>query len=312
MFFTIGASVAFLCTIGLLIWALAQMLDNNMGGAGILAVVAITCASTGLWLQTHRIIQTQYVGVSRATFSQELTGLYQAGIMAKPFFGSVYEYPASSNYERCERYTPAIKGSYGITIDLCFYYDTGSVDWLKEINYTGSLNANAIMNVWRNSVVSPVAKSVKEYTPEALSDNRSEVEQTIFENISPWFIERGVPLTRISFKNWNFTSSEVANRFDASIVSQRKITEQVALLEAAKISRKREKYEAETAKLVAEWQKEALDELGLEGQAAIDYLWIKTLSEQGKAPDVLILGTSGVPVSVPVNDKPPLANGETP
>ena len=92
----------------------------------------------------------------------------------------------------------------------------------------------------------------------------------------------------------------MAEAFDESIVSQRKIAEQAALLKAAKISREREEYEAETAKLVATWQKEALNELNLEGQAAVDYLWIKYLTEKDETPDVLILGVAGAPVAIPL------------
>lgn len=303
MLFGIGAVVLFVGFVVVLVWALIQFSDNEMIEAIILAGIAIVCFGGGWFFQTYRIVTTQYVGVSKATFSQKLDGLYPAGLVSKPFFGAVYEYPASTSYERCEQYTPAIKGSYGITLDLCFYYDTSHVDWLKEIHRTGSLDANYIMGVWRNSVVGDVAKSVKDYTPEALSDNRSEVEQSIFENISPWFNERGVSLVRVSFKNWDFTSEEVAKSFDASIVSQRKITEQTALFEAAKISRERELYEAETAKFVAERQKESLNLLDLEGDAAVQYLWIKALAENNKMPDVLILGASNVPVSIPYPPK---------
>jgi hypothetical protein len=302
MIFTIIAVVLFVISLVTVIFALIALVENENDHAVTLGVVSLIALIIGVWFQMHRIIPTQHVGVSRSTFSQKLYGLHQAGLITKPFFGSVYEYPASSSFQRCEKYTPAIKGSYGITIDLCFYYDTGHVDWLAEINKTGNLKDDSIMSVWRNSVVGNVAKSVKEYTPEALSDNRAEVEQTIFENVEPWFTERNIPLVRVSFKNWEFTSPQVAENFDASIVSQRKITEQMALFEAAKISRDREKYEAETAKLVAEWQRVALDELGLEGQTAIDYLWIKMLTEQGKSPDVLILGTSNIPVSIPLKE----------
>lgn len=315
MIFTIAAVVLAIIAIALLVWALAAFFDDHVAVAGVLLMVTLFVFSSAWWFQTHRIVATQYVGVSKAALSQELKGLYQAGVIPKPFFGDVHQYPASSSFERCEQYTPAIKGSYGITLDLCFYYNTGNVDWLKEVNRTGSLDANYIMSVWRNSIVGDVARSVKEYTPEALSDNRSDVEAEIFNNVSPWFAERGIPLVRVSFKNWDFTSPEVASSFDASIVSQRKITEQNALLEAAKISRERERYEAETAKLVAEWQKEALDELGLEGQSAIDYLWIKMLSEQGKSPDVVILGAANAPVSIPMQgdgDKEIVTNAEAP
>lgn len=305
--FLIGAIaiVLFLVAIGLIIWGFSALADGEPGMAIVVFILAIATTAVAVWLQTHRIVPTQHVGVSRSTLSQDLDGLFPSGLMPKPFLGSVYQYPASSSYERCEQYTPAIKGSYGITLDLCLYYATGNIDWLKEINSTGSLKADYIMSVWRNSIVGDVAKSVKDYTPEGLSDNRVGVEQAIFKNISPWFSERGIPLVRISFKNWDFTSPDVAKSFDDSIVSQRKITEQTALFEAAKISRKRELYEAETAKQVAERQKESLNLLGLEGNAAVQYLWIKVLSESNKTPDVLILGGGNVPVSIPLPNPTP-------
>lgn len=301
MLFSVGAVILFIIGVALIVGGFAAAADDKdariIGAIGVLIGIALIVS--GQWLQTHRIVNTQHVGVTRNSFSQELAGPYQSGLVKKPFFGSVYEYPSSSNYQRCEKFTPAIKGSYGVTLNLCFYYDTGNVNWLKEVNAVGSLDANTIMGTWRNSVVGEVAKSVKDYTPEALSNDRATVAASIFENVSPWFVARGVPLNSISFENWDFTSEEVAKTFDASIVSQRKITEQSALLEAAKISREREKFEAETAKIVAEQQKQALNELGLSGDAVVQYLWIKLLSEQGKAPDVLILGSGNVPVAIP-------------
>ncbi len=301
--FLIGAIVSFILAIAFAAWSFSIAdVKHKIESIG-LVVTAFLLAGLGFWFQTHRVVSTQYVGISRATISQALDGPHHAGLAPKPFLGAIYQYPSSSAFERCEQYTPAIKGSYGITLDVCFYYDTGNVNWLEEVNRTGSLDASRIMGVWRNSVVGDIAKSVKSYTPEALSDNRAEVEQRLFENVSPWFAERGVPLTRVSFKNWDFTSQEVAKSFDASIVSQRKITEQAALFEAAKISREREKYEAETAKMVAETQKAALNLLGLEGDAAVQYLWIKALAESGKTPDVLILGAGDAPVAIPLPEK---------
>jgi len=281
------------------VFAVGAIMVDNKFGSGILAFFAVLSFIGAFYTQTHRIVPTQYVGVTKATISQELEGLQSSGIVSKPFLGSVHTYPASSNYERCEQYTPAIKGSYGIVLDVCYYYDTGNVDWISEINQTGSMDANTIMNVWRNGVVGDVALSVKDYTPEQLSDQRAEIEADIFENVSPWFTERGIPLVRISFKNWEFSSPEVALAFDESIISQRKITEQSALFEAAKISRERELYEAETSLLVAEQQTLSLSELGFTGDNAIEYLWIKHFSDNDKVPDTLILGNT--PVTTPSN-----------
>lgn len=263
-------------------------------------ISALLAALASAWLLTHWIVPTQYVGVTRSTISQELDGMYQPGIASRPLLSRTYEYPASDKYERCEVYTPAISGSYGITVDLCFYYDLAKVNWIKEINTTGRLGENVIMDVWRNSVVGRVAEAVKDYTPERLSDNRGEVEAKLFANLKPWFDERGIPLVAISFKNWDFTSSTVGAAFDESIVSQRKIAEQQALYQAAVQSRLREEYEAETARLVATKQRMMLDELGLDGADAVNYLWIKMMIEQDDIPDTVILDTSGVPATVPV------------
>lgn len=304
MLFSIFAILSFLATIMLIIAALSELVDVEPINAGILGILALCSLGLGAFLQTHQIVPVQTIAITRSTFSQELSGPYPAGLVSKPFFGSVYTYPASNSYEYCEQYTPAIKGSYGITLDICFYLDTAHVNWLKEIQETGSLDANAIMTVWRNSVVSGIAQSVKDFTPEELSDNRLEVEQALFANVTSWFSERGITLVRISFKNWDFTSEEVAQSFDESIVSQRKITEQAALLEAAKISRERELYEAETAKQVAEQQRLALESLGLNGENAIQYLWIKMLTESNQIPDVIILGNSNVPVALPIQEAP--------
>ena len=289
-----------------LIGAVSSFLDRKNALTSFLVGGMVVFFIAGVWFQTHKIVSVNHVGISRSTFSQELRGPLQAGIVEKPFFGKVFEFPASTNYERCETYTPALKGSYGIALDACFYYNAGQVDWLKEIDRTGQLDAGNIMNVWRNSVVGDVAKSVKMYTPEALSEDRSVPEQAIFENVTPWFIERGVPLVSLSFKNWDFTSETVAAEFDQSIVSQRKIAEQAALFEAAKISREREEYEAETARLVSEKQKAALNLLGLEGDAAVDWMWVKYLTEKDEVPDVLILGRGGeAQVSIPFREVKP-------
>ena len=300
MISTIVAICLFFLVVVCVIGALMQFVDSEPVNGLVLGVLATIAFVGGYWFQTHQVVPTQYVGVSKSTVSQELTGPFSAGLVKKPFFGSVYKFPASTSYEKCEQYTPAIKGSYGVTVDLCFYYDVAHVDWLAEIRHTGSLDAGYIMTVWRNSVVSGVARSVKDYTPEELSDRRMEVEAALFENIAPWFNERGISLVRISFKDWVFTSEVVGQSFDESIVSQRKITEQTALFEAAKISREREMYEADTALLVAERQKESINLLGLTGDAAVQYLWIKALTDADKAPDVLILGTSSTPVSIPI------------
>ncbi len=286
-------------TVVLFLWGLSYLAgrDKDNIAAGVLIILAVVAFAGAFWAQTHRIVSVNHVGVARSSFSQELSGPFPAGVVSKPFFGSVSEFPASTDMERCENFTPAIKGAYGISMDVCFYYNAGAVNWLTEIERTGLVNANGIMAVWRNSIVGDVARTTKDYTPEALSEDRSVVEKAILESVNPWFTERGVELTRLSLKNWDFTDSTVAAAFNEGIVSQRRIAEEAALMSAAELRRNRETYEAETSRMVAETQKQSLDQLGLEGEAAVQYLWIKALLELNKAPDVLILG--GGNVSVP-------------
>lgn len=307
MIFLVASIVLYVITVALLIWAFILFNDkyNNFLAPVIPTVLAVISFVGGFWLQTHRIVPVNNVGVARATFSQELSGPFPAGVVTKPFFGSISEFPASTDMERCENFTPAIKGAYGITMDVCFYYNAGNVNWLAEIERTGLVNANGIMAVWRNSIVGDVARTTKDYTPEALSEDRSTVERAIFESVNTWFTERGIELTRLSLKNWDFTDPTVAAAFNEGIVSQRRIAEEAALMSAAELRRNRETYEAETSRMVAETQKQSLDQLGLEGEAAVQYLWIKALLELNKAPDVLILGGGNSNVSVPFSPQQP-------
>lgn len=193
--------------------------NNNNIPPIILGVVMIGVFIVTGWFQTHYIISNQTVGITKNAFTQKLDFQANSGIITKPFFGSVHMFPSSTSFERCEQYTPSIRGSYGVTVDVCFYYNTSTVNWLEEVKSTGSLNANEIMLVWRNSVVGKVASSVKDYTPEQLSDNRLEVEQAILANVLPWYQERGIELVTISLKDWDFTSPDVAKAFDESIIS---------------------------------------------------------------------------------------------
>jgi len=293
----IAALVLFGLVAVMLFVAFWAFMESSPVGIFVSLLVAAALLISAVYLQTHRSVQSQYVGVSKNSITQELQGPYKSGLIPKPFFGTVYQFPASSRYERCEVYTPAIKGSYGITADICFYVGANQVDWVKEISRTGSFDSGIIMNVWRNSVTDEVAKVFKDYTPEQLSNNRMDVKVNIMENVKPWFDARGIPLVDVVFKNWDFSSVEVASAFDQSIISQRKITEQSALLEAAKISREREIYEVETTKLVADEQSKAIDTLGIPDEDIIEWLWIAAMTEAGKMPDTFILGTA--PIAVP-------------
>lgn len=261
------------------------------GNAPLITMSLITLFLLGssIYVQTRTIVPAQTVGITRDRLSQNVNGELNSGIQGKPFFGATYVFPNAESTEYCTQYTPSLKGSYGVTLDVCYYIDTASVNWLTEVQRTGSFDSTAIWNVWRNSVVSDVAEAIKEYTPEQVSANRALVEGRIYENVLPWFNARGVPLERVSLVDWDFTSETVAATFDESIASQRRITEQTALLEAAKLSRERQMYEAETAAIVADAQQQMLTDLGFTGQDAINYLWITLYKEQETTPEMVIV-----------------------
>jgi hypothetical protein len=284
-----------------LIGAIGAFASDCNGLAVFLAILTAVCLILFGIGMTTRIVPNQYVGVVKGAVSQELRGPFEAGMISKPFLGSVHNFPASTQYQRCEKFTPAIKGSYEIAVDLCFYFDLSQVDWREEINRTGSLNANYIMDTWRNSIVRDVAQPFKVYTPEQLASESGAVEAELFDVVNPWFSERGVPLVALTFPNWTFTSQQVQEAFDNSIVAQRKATEQAALLEAAKIARERQLFEVETQNLVAQEQQKAFEALGLDGDQVIEYLWIQFFEGSDEIPDVFIVGAGNPSIAVPVD-----------
>lgn len=286
-----------LVTLVVTIWSIVDYDLRALRIPGIIATVVFVVIAW--FFQTHTIVPTQTVAVTRSSFGQQLSPPLESGLQSKPFFGSVHAFPSAESTEYCKTYNPSLKGSYGITVDLCYYINTSNVNWQQEIQRTGSLESDFIWNVWSNSVVSDVAESTKSYTPEQLSENRAQVENEVFENVFPWFNERGIPLSRVSLVNWDFTSEVVAATFDESIVSQRKITEQAALFEAAKVARERQLYEADTALIVAAAQQEMLNDLGFTGQDAINYLWIALYKEQETAPQMVII-PSGADAAISV------------
>lgn len=296
--FTILAVILWLLFFCAVLVAFYFVFEGSVGAVLATAAIAIVLFFGGYWMQTHRSVPVNYVGVAKDNITQELSPVQKSGLVSKPFFGSVETFPASNSTELCRTYYPSLKGSYGIDVDVCFYIDTANVDWKREIEETGSLDSTVIMSVWLNGVVSDVAKTVKGYTPELLSENREQAQQNLFENVSPWFAERGITLVRVSFIEWDFSSEEVAKTFDESILSQRKITEQTALFEAARISRDRELFEAETDLIVAEKQRQMCSALDLTGEDCNMYLLINLYEEQGQIPDMVITsaGSTGVAV----------------
>ena len=293
-FFIVGAIVA--------LFGLGRALfyRRDRGMYLTVMVVGIIILLIGGWFQTHTIVRANHVAVFKNTITQEFTNPRPAGFQAKPFFADINEFPYNTQTEDCRIFTPSISGGIGITMDLCFYIDTTNVDWRNEIDLTGRMNSEEIMSIWRNSIVSEVAKTVKIYSPQQMNANRYQIEADLYENVLPWFNERGIPLIAVSFRNWDFTSEAVSAQYDTMIKSQARIAEQEAMKEAAVHARERQLYEAETAIQVAEKQAQALEELGLEGNNAVMYMWTSLFDEQQTVPNLVIMsGGDDVPVAVP-------------
>jgi hypothetical protein len=263
----------------------------------LVIAASVACFMIAYMFQTHRIIPRNSVAVFKSTFTQELTEPRPAGIQGKPFFASTHTFPYNTQTEYCDKYTPSIQGGIGVWLEVCFYFDTTNVDWAKEVDTTGSYDASKIMGVWRDSVVSEIATSVKGQTPKNMNVNRANIEASMFESVYPVFNERGVPLTRLVFRDWDFSSDEVAKTYDESITAQARIAEQEALFEASELARKRELFEAETNTLVAQEQSRALDTIGLEGGDAVMWMWQRLYAEQQTVPEMVITN-GGAPVAV--------------
>lgn len=245
---------------------------------------------------TYRVVPTQHVGVSRSLITQELSPVQAEGVIRKPFFGTVHTFPASSNYEKCFSFKPALEGSYEVTTDVCFYIDAAGVDWANEIRLTGHLGAEEIFATWRNQTAVGVADVFRSYAPEGLTADPLAADGALNTTMLEWYESRGVPLNRVTLAYWDFTSAEVAAVFDQSIASRRKVNEQEALLEAARIQRSREIYEVETVRLVAEERQGVYDALGLSAKEAIEYQWILLFEQQERVPSTFIVNMSSNPI----------------
>ena len=271
--------------------------DREQTGAAVVGLITVVLFGIHIWFQTHTVVPTQYVGISRNLITQELGAPQHSGIASKPYLGTMHLFPAAGAGEYQTKYIASLDGSYGVWLDLYLYIDYANIDWRKEIELTGQLGANEIVTTWRNSLSVRVANTVNNMTPETLSEQRAVVESAIYNTMNEWFRERGITLVRVSFDDWDFTSEAVAAAFDESIVSQRKITEQIALLEAAKASRERELYEVETAMLVAQQQAEVFETLGLTGDQIVSYAWIQYFKDENVTPNVFTVGTTPIAVT---------------
>lgn len=277
------------------------VLTSNKVGIGIGLISAAFLFLGGHWMQTHRVVGVNTVGIAKNTFTQEFTSQQESGLIDKPFFGSVTTYPASTDFEQCDRFTPPIKGSYEIIIDYCGYFDQSQTDWVAEINSTGKFTAKEIMAVWRTGVVGAVSAVVSDKTPDQMNTERAQIEEDIYLAMHSWYAERGIVLNRGAFKFWDFSSEAVGAAYDESIGVQRKVAEQDALFAASEKVRIRELYEAETLQLVGAEQLKAAQIMGISEDDIVEWLWMQYFRESGTAPDYMVLGSGNSEPAIAVS-----------
>ena len=277
------------------------LVSGNKTGVGIGLIAAAFLFVGGYWMQTHRVIKANNVGIARNTLTQEFTDIQQAGLINKPFFGQVYSFPASTDYELCERYFPPIEGSYEIYMDVCPYLNLSEVDWLAEIEKTGSFDSDVIMGVWKKGITVDVALVVTDKSPEDMNEKVAQIEAALYENTKSWYEARGIVSNRVVFAYWDFSSEEVGAEYDKSILIRREVTNQDALLEIAQKERILDLYKAdterqvslfniETLQLISTEQLVAADNAGIRDEDLLEWLWMNYFRDSGTAPDYMILG----------------------
>lgn len=302
--------VLVLIFLGLTLAALVE----EWGKVGFIVLGLLFGASSTGWIYsaTHRVIPHNNVALT-VTASEVSTKLQGPGLAKKPLLASFRYFPSASQAELCQKYTPSVKGGYGVNIDLCFYFDASGVDWSSMVSRYGTTDTGTIYKRWQNQLSPFIAGSTKEFTPAELTDERAKVSSIIRESITPWFVDESVTLSRVALTNWDFSNPDVGAAFDKAIVYQNLVTEENARKAAAEVSRGRQLYEVETANLVAKEQSKVLVNLSLEDDMAkVQFLFMQQLFTNPEALKAVVLnvGGSGTGVSLPSTSAPVVASTE--
>jgi hypothetical protein len=303
-----------LISFGITIW----LLFSNEKTVRLFALISLTFAilfALGWhYSATHRVvpINERWVIINKIKAKVD-GGVRGSGITQKPLLGTeILKFPGAKEQPFCVDYTPALKEGYEITTHVCGVYDASDLDWVQiyaQYNFTEEAQ---MLNYWASQSKELVSSALKEVNYTKITTDRAAVANEIRDSLTPWFSEFGVNVSRIQLSNWDFTSAEVRLQVDQASAASMKSTVETQLLEAAKIARKRQLFEVETANQILEKRglglKELMESLGIEddnakAELASQMTWFAYA--QNPPEDVQIIlsvgSGGGTPISIPID-----------
>jgi hypothetical protein len=239
------------------------------------------------------------------TTSTVVGDLRPAGITTKPFWsGAMVTFPANPLYEWCPDFTPSTVGTYEVKVTVCFYIDASKVDWKGQyLSRRGG--TDVIFPAIQNTMAQKVASVIKNYKPLELTTKRDQVSDDLFNMALNSLKDEGIPLVRVSLKNWDFTNPNVRAAFDEAVISQTLVDKAQADLAAAEVEREAQQYRANTANLIssdlAAGYSKACQTLGISQEDlmlnCVSTLWLAGLKNP---PANLVVGVGSSPsVAIP-------------
>ena len=268
---------------------------------------------------THRVvpINERWVVINKIKAKVD-GGVRKSGITQKPLLGTkILKFPGAKEQPFCVDYTPALKEGYEISTHICGVYDASNLDWVKIYTQYNFSEEAQMLSYWANQSKELVSLALKEVNYTKITTDRAGVATEIRDALLPWFTDFGVDVSRIQLSNWDFTSAEVRLEVDRASAASMKSTVESQLLEAAKIARKRQLYEVETANQILEKRGSGLEELmeslgitedSAKAELASQMTWFAYAQTPPEGVQIILSvgsgGGSPIPIPIDFGDNP--------
>ncbi len=252
---------------------------------------------------THHIVPLNKQAIVTDRFNPQIIGnVRREGITEIPFLtGAVMEWPGGSREQLVLKLTPSTNEGVEVTVELAVYIDMTRADWInvyRKYNKTWESYKEDVLPV---SAAPLVAGVIEHYFPRELTSRRAEVGRSLSEALSTAFSTDGLPVLAVELKNWDFTSKQAAESYDAAAMKQSVAAQD---LEAAKIEQQAAMIRIETRKKESDVQLQIFETLGITDDAVKAQIigWNVARDLLGtKIPIIPILnfgGSGGVPIAI--------------
>lgn len=295
----IAASIALILAVILTIAGLMALSDRSGTPALVLFAIAVVMMYIFSWSSTHRIVPVNKSAIIVDRSSGEMVGgVIQSGVTKKAWTHKLYLYPSQSSFQWCPQVTPSVRGGAEVIITVCITMDASQINWQKQfLSYNGDVDT--VLDGWlKDSVQSSIAVAISGYEPQQLTNERSNVETAIYDQLLVWLSNNSIPVKSVSLLNWQFTSTDMKATYEASQVS-------IAKIDAARNEQKAAQIQSETASL----RKVSCDSAGFsEQQYCLGFLQLQWLQNLGTLPPNFILslgGNASPAVSIPAQSPAP-------